>query len=201
MRPQLVVLALSRIIPSPVGQIRKHFDAVRLQSLADSLKRSGVREPVIVRPHESTQGHYRIVAGERRWRAAQLAGLSEIPCLVDEGLDDPKQRLLAQAEENLQREDLNAVEEAAVLVQLMEAAGAAARRAFDTASRDSGSPEVMPFRSGAAVSARERGRGQRFRAPSAAASADSTWWYNPVSPQRSAALSTTTPGEIRVARL
>jgi ParB/RepB/Spo0J family partition protein len=103
--------------------VRQSFSAAALQSLADSLKRSGVREPIIVRRDEETPGHYRVVAGERRWRAAQLAGLTEIPCIVDEGFADPKQRLLAQAEENLHREDLNAVEEAAVLVQLMEAFG------------------------------------------------------------------------------
>jgi ParB family chromosome partitioning protein len=129
MQPQLVVLQLSRVTPSPDGQVRQHFDPARLRSLADSLKRSGVREPVIVRPHESSPGHFRIVAGERRWRAAQLAGLTEIPCLVDEGLSDPKQRLLAQAEENLHREDLNAVEEAGVLVQLMEVFGVDAQDA------------------------------------------------------------------------
>jgi ParB family chromosome partitioning protein len=127
--PRLVTLRLNQVSPALQGQVRQRFDPARLQALAESLKRSGVREPVIVRPHESTPGHYRIVAGERRWRAAQLAGLTEIPCLVDERLHDPKQRLLAQAEENLHREDLNAVEEAAVLVQLMEAFGVDAQEA------------------------------------------------------------------------
>lgn len=88
-----------------------------------------MREPIVVVPDASTPGRYRIVAGERRWRAAHLAGLHEIPCIVDVGLTDPKQRLLAQAEENLLREDLNAVEEAAVLVQLMEAFGVGAEDA------------------------------------------------------------------------
>lgn len=121
--PQILTLPLDHVSPAAEGQVRQHFDAARLQSLADSLKRSGVREPVIVRPHESTPGHYVIVAGERRWRAARLAGLNEIPCLVDERLGERRDRLLAQAEENLQRESLNAVEEAEVLVQLMEAFG------------------------------------------------------------------------------
>jgi ParB family chromosome partitioning protein len=85
------------------------------------LKRSGVREPIIVTPHGADAGRFQIVAGERRWRAAQLAGLSEIPCIVDPGLIERKDKLLAQAEENLHRENLNAVEEAGVLVQLMEA--------------------------------------------------------------------------------
>ena len=119
----LVSLRVERISPAPGGQIRQSFSTAALQSLAESLKRSGVREPVIVAPDPEQPGRYLIVAGERRWRAAQLAGLTEIPCLVDESLADPKQRLLAQAEENLHRQDLNAVEEAAVLVQLMEAFG------------------------------------------------------------------------------
>ncbi len=88
-----------------------------------------MREPIVVVPDASTPGRYRIVAGERRWRAAHLAGLDEIPCIVDVGLTDPKQRLLAQAEENLLRENLNAVEEAAVLVQLMEAFSVGAKEA------------------------------------------------------------------------
>jgi ParB/RepB/Spo0J family partition protein len=106
------------------------------------VKQSGIREPIIVTPDESVPGRYRIVAGERRWRAAQLAGLADIPCLVDERLTDPKQRLLAQAEENMHREDLNVVEEAAVLVHLMEAfslgaqeAGALIGRSYQQARR------------------------------------------------------------------
>jgi ParB family chromosome partitioning protein len=121
--PTLRSLLVDRIQPAPEGQIRQTFDPAALQTLADSLKRSGLREPVIVVPVNDNPGHYRIVAGERRWRAARLAGIVEIPCLVDEGLSDPKQRLLAQAEENLHRQDLNAVEEAAALVRLMEAFG------------------------------------------------------------------------------
>ena len=91
--PQLLTLPLDHVSPAAEGQVRQHFDAARLQALADSLRRSGVREPVIVRPHESTPGHYVIVAGERRWRAAQLAGLREIPCLVDEWLGERRDRL------------------------------------------------------------------------------------------------------------
>ncbi len=97
---------------------------------------------MIVMPDSSMPGHFRIVAGERRWRAAQLAGLTEIPCLVDDAFADPKQRLLAQAEENLHREDLKVVEEASVLVQLMEAfcvgadeAGALIGRSYQQARR------------------------------------------------------------------
>jgi ParB family chromosome partitioning protein len=138
----LLTIPVHALSPAPSGQARQHFDAATLQNLAASVKRSGIREPIIVTPHESESGRYRIVAGERRWRAAQLAGLAEIPCLVDERLADPKQRLLAQAEENLHREDLNVVEEAAVLVHLMEAfslgaqeAGALIGRSYQQARR------------------------------------------------------------------
>ncbi len=128
-RPPLVMVPIGRLLPAPEGQAREQFDAAPLRALAGSLKRSGFRTPVLVTPDPAMPGHFRLVAGERRWRAAQLAGLAEIPCIVDEGLTDPKQRLLAQAEENLLREDLNAVEEAAVLVQLMRAFGVGAEEA------------------------------------------------------------------------
>ena len=117
----LLRIATSRVAPAPEGQARQDFNEERLAALADSLKRSGVREPIIVTPHGAEPGHYQIVAGERRWRAAQMAGLAEIPCIVDPGLVERRDKLLAQAEENLHRENLNAVEEAAVLAQLMEA--------------------------------------------------------------------------------
>jgi ParB family chromosome partitioning protein len=117
------------VTPSSRGQVRRSFLESGIGALAASLARSGVRQPVLVTPDLSSPGRYRLIAGERRWRAAQLAGLSEIPCIVDEGLTDAKQQLLAQAEENLLRENLNAVEEAAVLVQLIEAFGVGAEEA------------------------------------------------------------------------
>jgi ParB family chromosome partitioning protein len=82
-----------------------------------------------VTPSGAEPGRFQIVAGERRWRAAQLAGLTEIPCIVDPTLVDRKEKLLAQAEENLHRENLNPVEEAAILAQLMEARGIDVRAA------------------------------------------------------------------------
>jgi ParB family transcriptional regulator, chromosome partitioning protein len=140
--PPLLMVPISRLSPAPEGQAREHFDAAALQVLAASVRRSGVRAPILVTPDAGGAGRYVLVAGERRWRAAQLAGLVEIPCIVDERLTDPKQRLLAQAEENLHREDLNAVEEAAVLVQLMaafdvgaEEAGALIGRSYQHARR------------------------------------------------------------------
>jgi ParB family chromosome partitioning protein len=132
---QLRVLKLDVISPAPEGQARQQFDEERLQTLADSLRRSGVREPVIVTPHGAEQGRFQIVAGERRWRAARLAGLEEIPCIVDPSLVDRRAKLLAQAEENLHRENLNPVEEAAVLVQLMDARDIDVREAGELIGR------------------------------------------------------------------
>ena len=91
-------------------QPRRHFDADGLQELADSIRERGVIQPIVVRPLAEAPGEYQIVAGERRWRAAQLAGLHAIPALVRE-LDDVEVIELAMIE-NIQRADLNALEEA-----------------------------------------------------------------------------------------
>ncbi len=125
----LARIRVDHISPAPEGQARQDFNDERLKTLAESLKRSGVREPIIVTPHGAEPGRFQIVAGERRWRAAHLAGLTEIPCIVDPKLVERKDKLLAQAEENLHRENLNPVEEAAILVQLMEARGIDVREA------------------------------------------------------------------------
>jgi ParB family transcriptional regulator, chromosome partitioning protein len=109
------------IAPAAEGQARQDINSDRLQALAESVKRSGVREPIIVTPHGAEPGRFQIVAGERRWRAAKIAGLEEIPCIIDSGLAEMPDKLLAQAEENLHRENLNPIEEAAVLAQLMQA--------------------------------------------------------------------------------
>ena len=100
-------LAVSSIEPLP-GQPRRHFDEAALDELAASIAARGVIQPVIVRPLGA--GRYQLVAGERRWRAAQRARLHEIPALVRE-LDDRDAMALALIE-NIQREDLNPVEEA-----------------------------------------------------------------------------------------
>lgn len=139
---RLVIVPIGALSLAPDGQTRQNFDPATLQTLAASLRRSGVRSPILVAPNASAPDRYRVVAGERRWRAAQLAGLTEMPCLVDERLSDRNQCLLAQAEENLHREDLNVIEEAAVLVQLMDAfrlgaqeAGALIGRSYQQARR------------------------------------------------------------------
>ena len=110
-------LRLSEIEPDK-GQPRKNFEPQALNDLADSIAAHGVLQPIVVRP---ARGGYVIVAGERRWRAARLAGLKEIPALVKE-LTDAEAMELALVE-NLQREDLDPVEEAMGYRTLMETYG------------------------------------------------------------------------------
>ncbi|MBZ9715914.1 ParB/RepB/Spo0J family partition protein [Deinococcus multiflagellatus] len=88
------------------GQPRRDFDEARLQALADSIRAEGVLQPLLVRPVE---GGFEIVAGERRWRAAQRAGLTEVPVLI-RTLDDRQARVAALVE-NLQRDNLNVIDE------------------------------------------------------------------------------------------
>lgn len=97
-------------------QPRKYFDTEALEALADSISQYGVLQPILVRRVES--GFYQIIAGERRFRASKMAGLSEIPAVVIEA-DDLKTAELALIE-NLQREDLNPYEEAQAYASLME---------------------------------------------------------------------------------
>ncbi|WP_102127019.1 ParB/RepB/Spo0J family partition protein [Deinococcus planocerae] len=105
-RDQLRALPLDALSPTPY-QPRGEFDGASLEDLAGSIRENGVLQPVLVRPREG--GGYEIVAGERRWRAARLAGLSEIPAYIRDLTDD--QAAAASAVENLLREDLNPVEE------------------------------------------------------------------------------------------
>ena len=108
------LLPLQKVEPNPL-QPRKNFDPDELQALADSIAMHGVIQPLPVRQLPS--GFYQIIAGERRWRAARMAGLSEIPVVVIEA-DDKKAMELALIE-NLQRADLNPIEEAQGYQQLM----------------------------------------------------------------------------------
>ena len=111
-------ISISAISPLP-GQPRIHFDEAALGELAESIRARGVIQPVIVRPRGD--GKYQLVAGERRWRAAQKAQLHEIPALVRE-LDEREVMALALIE-NLQREDLNPVEEARAYRRLADEEG------------------------------------------------------------------------------
>ena len=112
------VLPVSRVEPRE-GQPRTNFEESQLQELADSIARHGVLQPITVRALDS--GYYQIIAGERRWRAARMAGLSEIPARIIEA-DDQKAQELALVE-NLQREDLNPLEEARGYRTLMDEYG------------------------------------------------------------------------------
>lgn len=109
---------LSEIEPN-LSQPRKEFDEEALSELADSIAAHGVLQPLLVRP--TNNGMYQIVAGERRWRAARMAGLSEVPALIRELSDEEADKVALI--ENLQREDLNAVETAEGYRRLMEKYG------------------------------------------------------------------------------
>lgn len=115
----LRMIPLASIKPLP-GNPRKVFDEAALDELAASIATRGVIQPIIVRPHPNGDG-YQLVAGERRWRAAQKARLHEIPALVRD-LSDREVMALALIE-NLQREDLNPVEEARAYHRLAEEEG------------------------------------------------------------------------------
>lgn len=112
------IMRLADIEPR-ADQPRKNFDPQALSALADSIAAHGLIQPIVVRP--SAGGFYEIVAGERRWRAAKMAGLSEVPVIVSE-FDDQKTAEVALIE-NIQREDLNPVEEALGYRALMEEYG------------------------------------------------------------------------------
>ena len=111
-------LRISDIEPNP-GQPRRHFDPEALQTLAESIRKNGLLQPVVVRRGEN--GLYQIIAGERRWRACRLAGLTEIPAVILDA-DDLRAAQLALIE-NLQREDLNPIEEASGYQTLIETFG------------------------------------------------------------------------------
>ena len=108
-------LPIYKVEPNP-DQPRRDFDEEELQALADSITEHGIIQPLTVRQMNS--GYYQIIAGERRWRAARVAGLTEVPVVVIEA-DDKKAMELALIE-NLQRQDLNPIEEAMGYKSLME---------------------------------------------------------------------------------
>ncbi len=108
------MLKISQVEPNR-GQPRKKFDEETLEELAGSIRQHGILQPLLVQKRDN---HYEIVAGERRWRAAKLAGLREIPVLIQEFTDQEAMEIALI--ENIQREDLNAVEEAQAYRTLMQ---------------------------------------------------------------------------------
>jgi len=127
-------LPVERLRPGKY-QPRTHMDQDSLAELAASIKAQGVMQPILVRAVDSTPGaeRYEIVAGERRWRAAQLAGLSEVPVLVR---SIPDEQALAMALiENIQRENLNPLEEAQGLQRLIDEFGLTHQQAADAVGR------------------------------------------------------------------
>lgn len=136
--PRMLHVPLTAIAPSLTNP-RKHFDQAKLQELADSIKASGVHQPILLRPlpahrvedtlhtaraQKQAAPEYELVAGERRWRASQMAGLAEIPALIRPMTD--AQALKAQIIENLQREDVTELEEAESYRALMDSEGSSA---------------------------------------------------------------------------
>lgn len=109
-------LPVDVLAPSPF-QPRQDMNPERLSELADSIRSRGVLQPLLVRPDPEKPGHYQIIAGERRWRASQLAGLHSVPVHIRE-LDDTD-AMAAALVENLQRADLNPIEEAEGLQRLV----------------------------------------------------------------------------------
>lgn len=119
------------LIQRGIYQPRVHFDENALLELADSIKAQGVVQPIVVRPIAA--GRYEIIAGERRWRATQLAGLQKIPAVIKD-IDD-KTTAAVSLIENIQREDLNPIEESRALQRLIDEFGLTHQECADTVGR------------------------------------------------------------------
>lgn len=126
-------IACDRIDPNP-DQPRLTFDEDTLQELAASITEHGVLQPILVRP--STEGRFQLIAGERRWRAARIAGLREIPAIVDE-IDDQTALEIAIIE-NLQREDLSPLDEALMYERMTTEHGYSLRKLAQKLGKDKG---------------------------------------------------------------
>ena len=124
-------MPVEALSPNP-AQPRRDFPAQAMQDLAGSIRQKGVLQPILVRP-TSQEGRYEIVAGERRWRAAQLAGLHEVPVIIRD-FDDTEVLEVAIIE-NIQRADLNAIEEAAGYRALMDRFGHTQERLAEALSK------------------------------------------------------------------
>jgi ParB family chromosome partitioning protein len=113
-------LAVDKLHPSPF-QPRRAFPADELAELTESIRSQGILQPLLARPHPDQPGQFQIIAGERRWRAAQQAGLHDVPVLVKDLADSGA--MAASLVENLQRQDLNPIEEAEGFRRLVEEFG------------------------------------------------------------------------------
>jgi ParB family chromosome partitioning protein len=118
--PGVRAIPVEMLEPSPF-QPRGPIDPAGLAELTDSVRARGILQPLLARPHPDAAGRYQIIAGERRWRAAQAAGLHEVPTLVRELTDIDA--MAAALVENLQRQDLNAIEEAEGYRRLLDEFG------------------------------------------------------------------------------
>lgn len=110
-------IPVAALQPSP-HQPRQHFDEAALRELADSIKRHGVVQPLVVTPEKGRKNSYRLIAGERRWRAAKLAGLDSVPAIVRERKEQEQMEIALI--ENVQRVDLNPLEQAISIERLHE---------------------------------------------------------------------------------
>lgn len=113
--PQIQMIAVAEIRPN-VHQPRQYFDQQALEALAESIRTAGLMQPLVVRPDPA--GGYQLIAGERRWRAAQMVGMDKVPAIVRQ-VDDREAAEFALIE-NLQREDLNPLERAEAFARLIE---------------------------------------------------------------------------------
>lgn len=129
---QVEVVPVERLHPNP-NQPRRHFTDADIQDLAASIRVKGVLQPLIVRPIADRVGHFEIVAGERRWRASQIAQVHAVPVLIRQ-FDDTEVLEVAIIE-NIQRADLNAIEEAMAFRQLMERFGHTQERLAEALSK------------------------------------------------------------------
>lgn len=118
-------IEVGKIKPNPL-QPRREFNEDRLRDLADSIRQYGVLQPLVITRHENEREdgslyvEYELIAGERRWRASQIAGLSQVPCVIRAGGDNDKLKLEMAIIENLQREDLNSVDRALAFERLVK---------------------------------------------------------------------------------
>ncbi len=127
------IVAIDRIEPNP-EQPRLAFDQSSLQELAASIREHGVLQPILVRPLDATR--YQLIAGERRWRASKIAGLETIPALIED-IDDDTALEIAIIE-NLQREDLSPLDEAAMYDRMVREHGYSIRKLADKLGKDKG---------------------------------------------------------------